>query len=276
MCVGGVAEVDPDLLQDRVGVLLDDLEPFLGEHLERRERPGDVRDAIGRGGGPRGLATGAASGSPPRRVRRGRLRLVGIAHGVLLSFVSLARAGSRRRRRRSSPVAPPDALRCGQGHDRGQSRRRLGRVRDAHRTDEMLLEARLDRGLDLLDPADDVLDLRAGGAVQQRDPRPRARRVARGRHVLRVAVGHQPEDQRVHGVDVRAERAGQADAIDGLDPKVVHQEPAPGVERRLRQLDLPHVVLRDDQARRRRRAARRRTCARRGRPAASGPPARRR
>ena len=32
----------------------------------------------------------------------------------------------------------------------------------------MLLEARLDRGLDLLDPADDVLDLASGGAREQR------------------------------------------------------------------------------------------------------------
>ena len=32
-------------------------------------------------------------------------------------------------------------------------------------------------------------------------------------------------------------------------PEVVHQQPAPGVERGLRQLDLAHVVLRDDQSR---------------------------
>ena len=88
--------------------------------------------------------------------------------------------------------------------------------------------------------------------------------------------GTRPEDQRVDGIDVGAERAGQADAVDRGDPQVVHQQPASCVERRLRELDLPHVVLRDDQAWRRRRAARRRTSGRPERSGACGPRARRR
>ena len=53
-----------------------------------------------------------------------------------------------------------------------------------------------------------------------------------------------------------------------LDPVTLHQQAAARVERRLRELDLPHVVLRDRQAPARPTRGRRRTCARRGRPAA--------
>ena len=44
--VGGVAEVDPDLLEDRVGVLLERREALLGEDLERRQRPREERHAL--------------------------------------------------------------------------------------------------------------------------------------------------------------------------------------------------------------------------------------
>ena len=54
----------------------------------------------------------------------------------------------------------------------------------------------------------------------------------------RVAVGDEAEHQRVHRVDVGAERAGQPDPVDGLDPELVHQQAAAGVQRRLRELDL--------------------------------------
>jgi hypothetical protein len=92
---------------------------------------------------------------------------------------------------------------------------------------------------------DDVLDLGARAAVQQRDTRPGPCGVARRRHALGVAVGDEPEDERVHRVDVRPERAGESDPIDPLDPVVLHEQRAAGVERSLGELDLAHVVLRD-------------------------------
>ena len=46
-------------------------------------------------------------------------------------------------------------------------------------------------------------------------------------------------------VDLAAERAGEPDLVDGLDPGVVHQQPDAGVECGLRQLDRPDVVLGD-------------------------------
>ena len=73
-------------------------------------------------------------------------------------------AGVRRRRR------PPSAgARSGSATTAAQVRERGGLVREGHRLHEVLLEARLDRGLDLLDPPDDALDLASG-------PRPTAGR----------------------------------------------------------------------------------------------------
>ena len=69
------------------------------------------------------------------------------------------------------------------------------------------------------------------------------------RHLRRIAVGHEPEHHRVHRVDVRAERAGEPDAVDGLDAERVHQQPAARVERALGELDLTHVVLGDHEPR---------------------------
>ena len=51
-------------------------------------------------------------------------------------------------------------------------------------------------------------------------------------------------------VDVAAERAGEADLVDGVDSQVVHQQPGAGVERGLRELDRPDVALGDRDARR--------------------------
>ena len=86
----------------------------------------------------------------------------------------------------------------------------------------------------------------------------------------RVAVGDEPEHQRVDRVDVAAERAGEADPVDVVDPVVLHQQRAARVERGLRELDLAHVVLGDRRARARRRGGRTRTCGRRGRSGACG------
>ena len=81
---------------------------------------------------------------------------------------------------------------------------------------------------------------------------------------LRVAVGDEPEHERVHRVDVRAERAGEADPVDTVDAVALHQQAAARVERGLGELDLPDVVLRDRAAPARPRRGRTRTS---GRPA---------
>ena len=121
-----------------------------------------------------------------------------------------------------------------------------GRVRDGVGGDEMLLEARLDRGLDLVDAGDERLDLAAGGDVEERDARAGAGGVAGGGDAGEVAVGDHAEDHRVLRRDVRAEGAGEHDAVDGVGAELVHQQPRAGVEGGLRQLDGAHVALGDE------------------------------
>ena len=95
-------------------------------------------------------------------------------------------------------------------------------MRDRHRLDEVLLEARLDRGLDLLDAAHHVLDLAPGGAGQQRDQRAGPGGVARGPDTVDVAVRDQAEDHRVERVDLAAERPGEPHAVHRLDAEAIH------------------------------------------------------
>jgi hypothetical protein len=78
---------------------------------------------------------------------------------------------------------------------------------DRHRFDEVLLESRLDRGLDLLDASDDLFDLPAGRARQERDEGARAGSVPGGPDPTEVAVRHEPEDHGVERVDLAAECA---------------------------------------------------------------------
>src|SRR5690349_13364448 len=119
-------------------------------------------------------------------------------------------------------------------HLGGEIRRWGGRVGERHRVDEVLLEARLDGRLDLLHGPRDPLDLAPGLAREQRDQRPGARGVAGGADAVEWRVGYEPEDQRVERRDLAPERAGELDAIDRLDPEVVHEESRSRVERGLR------------------------------------------
>src|SRR6187551_3891187 len=113
---------------------------------------------------------------------------------------------------------------------------RVCRMRYGHRVDEVLLEARLDGGLDFLDRADDGLDLLACRAVEEGDARAGACGVSGGRDAGRVAVRHQSENERMHGVDVGAERARKPHAVDAVEPVAVEQQLAARVESRLREL----------------------------------------
>src|SRR5262245_29898926 len=107
----------------------------------------------------------------------------------------------------------------------------------------MLLKARFDRGLDLLDAANDVLDLRARTAVEQCDPSARPGGVPGRRDSLGVAVGDEAENERMDRVDVGPERAREPYPVHALDPVVLHEQRTARVERSLRELDLAHVVL---------------------------------
>ena len=77
----------------------------------------------------------------------------------------------------------------------------------------------------------------------------------------RSQSGIMPSTMRVLDVDVAAERAGQADAIDVIGAQVLHQQLDAGVQGGLGELDGAHVVLRDLQRRLWPRTAYRRRCA---------------
>ena len=157
------------------------------------------------------------------------------------SFPTLARAG-RLAAGHGSPGRQLD------GEAEMRHRRRL--VGEGHRLDEVLLEARLDRGLDLLDLADDRLDLAPGRAREEGDERAGPGRVAGRAGMGEVAVGHEAEDHRVQQVDLAAERPGEPDLVDLLDAEVVHEQADAGVQGGLGELDRPHVVLGHDDPRR--------------------------
>src|SRR4051794_36750543 len=98
-----------------------------------------------------------------------------------------------------------------------EMREGIGGVRDRHRVDEMRLESRLERRLDLLDAAHHLADLAARGGVEERDAGAGARRIAGGRHLVERAVGDQAERHRVERIDMAAEGAGKRDARDLVD-----------------------------------------------------------
>jgi len=61
--------------------------------------------------------------------------------------------------------------------------------------------------------------------------------------VVRVAVGHEAQNERVDRIDVVAERSREPDPVDMVDPVALAEQHAARVERCLRELDLPDVVL---------------------------------
>ena len=93
---------------------------------------------------------------------------------------------------------------------RFEDREGFYRVGDVGRIDEVLLEARLDGGFDLVDVRALLasISLRRGICVEQRNPR--ALSLRRCRHevtLLQGRVGDHAQHHRVFGTDVRAEGA---------------------------------------------------------------------
>ena len=124
-----------------------------------------------------------------------------------------------------------------------------GFVRNRHGFDEVLLEFRLHRGLDLLHLLHHPGDLGPGFHVEQGDPGPCSRCVPGRPDLGQVAIGNHPQDHGVFDVDMAAEGPRQGDAVELVDLEMVHEQPRPGIERRLGQLDRPDVVLGDPQHR---------------------------
>ena len=211
--LGVAAELDADLLEDRVGVVLDEREALLVEDLERGERAGQERhplDVVAERARPAG--------------RPGRRCAGGASSSVIGASSAAPRPRRRRRRRRSAPAPPLGAAadracrqlaprdRCGYAAPSGggtpsprrsapgtaapprsRSSRRAARRSSISRPRRAATAARSARPVPAALPAD----------------------VTRGE----VAVGDQPEDHRVERVDVAAERAGQPDLVDRARPR---------------------------------------------------------
>ena len=237
--LGVAAELEADLLEDRVGVVLDERQALLAEDLERRERAGQERDVLGVGRQPERLAGGPAAAAPPRAVSSiSRPPCVPTATAPAPSSL-VAGVGAGRRRSPARRVAAASTTR--------RQVREGGRlVREGHRLDEVLLEARLDGGLDLLDPPDDALDLGPRRARQQRDERarsrPRCRPSGRG---PRSQSGMSPRTIAWIGSIWLPNAPARRISSTVVDPELVHQQPDAGVERGLGELDGPDVVLGD-------------------------------
>src|SRR5450759_2330490 len=106
---GVAAELEPDLLEDRVRVVLDEGQALLVQDLERLERPGQERQACDGGVGTGGLPSGAAPGATGDDLLGHRSS-------------SWAATGMRRRRRsvRSSWPARPLSGRAGSSTTRAR------------------------------------------------------------------------------------------------------------------------------------------------------------
>src|SRR5262245_40286230 len=109
----------------------------------------------------------------------------------------------------------------------------------------MVLKQRLDRGLDLFDPAHHLLDLVAPFNVEERDASAGPSGVAGRLHLVERAVGYEAQHHGIGGIDMAAEGSGEPDRVDAIDPELVHEQACPGIEGGLGQLYGADIVLGD-------------------------------
>ena len=230
----------PDLLEDRVGVVLEDRQAFVVEDLERRELAGQERrlSRHGRGAGPPGdrldRPIGAGGCRPSSVLLRGR------GQGLRRRRWAARRIGRRRRSPIGRPAASTTRARCSKlavlcGNASASTKCSWKRGSTAVSIFSTLRTT----------PSISVRAAPDRSAISA--PVPAA--LPADRTLAEVAVRDQPEDHRVGRVDLAAERAGQPDVVDRLDSGVIHEQPDPGVERGLGELDRPDVVLGDDDPR---------------------------
>ena len=235
--VGVAAELDADLLEDRVGVVLDERQALLAEDLERRQRPGQERDVLGvraRAAAPAGRLgrrSGAVAVSSISRPPWCRPRPRG---GVVVPVRAVGAGGPS-----SAPSAgsATTAARCGKAAvlcGKAIASTKCSWKRGS--TAVSIFSTRRTTPSISVRAAPDSSAMSA--------PVPAA--LPADRTWARSQSGIEPEDHRVDRVDLAAERAGQPDLVDRVDAELVHQQPDAGVERGLGELDGADVVLGDE------------------------------
>ncbi len=229
-----VADLDADFLEDRVGVVLEDLESLLRHQLERLHRA--CQECLGRAvtGGAHRLAPFTPT-SPPGPVL--------ITHGVCLLSAPAAATPTG-----IGSIGSFAAL--GQGHELTEMGGRRRCMRECHRRHEQLLEPGLGGGLDLHDVDDGAFHLGPQLAREQRLHGARAGGVADRANPVERAVGHEPEHECVQRIDVGAEGTGKADVGERRIAGVLHEQVDAGPQGGLGELDRAHVVLGDRDPRR--------------------------
>ena len=109
----------------------------------------------------------------------------------------------------------------------------------------MFLESRFNGRFDLLDIAYLVFDQGTRLPIKQGNTSTGARRVARRRYLVEIALGNQAEHHRVLDVDVRPERAGKTNTVDLPGAEMLHEQFGARVQCSFGKLDRPDIVLQD-------------------------------
>src|SRR5712691_474459 len=90
----------------------------------------------------------------------------------------------------------------------------VGRVGESHRPDELRLEVRCDRDLNVLNGICDPLGLDPRVAIDQRDPRAVAGRVSNGCDLIQVAIRNHTKNHSVLWTDEATKGPGQENPVD--------------------------------------------------------------
>ena len=250
-----VVELDAHLLEDRVGVVLDELEALLAQHLERRHRARDVRDSLGARRAARGLR---AARPPPCRPRRpsGASSLTRCSSRRWRSGASRRRRRGRRRHRRG-PGAGSSIVAASRGNGSDVCGMPIAATKCSWNRGSTAVSSFSTRRTT---PSISPRAARLSSAIRAPVPAALPALVTRAGS----QSGTRPSTNAYVGSMCAPNAPASRIRSTVSMPKCVHQQAAAGVQRGLRELDLADVVLGDHQSRRpAHRAARRRTCARR-------------
>ena len=248
------AEVDADLLEDRVGVVLDEREPLLREDLEGGHRARQERRVDRRVVGSCGLSGRSAAGASAARLVGHRSSSVAIVtasppRGLVVRSSSVARL---RRRRPERPFVAAGSGATGIGRSTTRARFGVGAVLWG-----MAMAAtkcswkRGSTAVSIFSTRRTWVSISRRASADRRAmraPVPAALPTASTR--ASSQSGMRPRTMAWKGSIWLPKAPARRTCSIALDAQVVHEQPRAGVEGGLGELDGAHVVLRDEDARR--------------------------